>query len=141
MSTPVRRGLYGKLAGDTTLTNLLATPPAGFSKSIFYQAAPESAPFPYVILNKQAGVPTDVFTKAGAFETDVWLAKGVDRSASADVVEQIQARLKTLLNDAALSISGYGLMMLRRQSDVDYLEVVDGETYRHAGSLFRLMYQ
>jgi hypothetical protein len=30
---------------------------------------------------------------------------------------------------------------LRRQSDVEYLEDDDGTVYRHAGALYRLLYQ
>lgn len=145
MSTPIRRALYGRLSGDTTLTGMLGTPAANYSQSIYYGQAPEKAGFPYVIFNKQSGVPTDTFTDAGAFETDVWLVKGIDRGQerlpSADNVEQIQQRLIDLLNDAPLSISGNSLMMLRRQSDVDYVEVSGEETYRHSGSLFRVMFQ
>lgn len=141
MSTVIRRAIYGRLSGDTTLTGLLASPPVGYSKSIFYQQAPENAAYPFIVLSKQSGVPTDTFTQAGAFETDVWLVKAIDHAESADVAEQIQDRLRTLLNDAPLSISGQGLMALRRQSDVDYSEVADGERYIHAGSLFRVIFQ
>ena len=35
MSVAVRRAIYGKLAGDTTLNTLLATPPSGCSISAF----------------------------------------------------------------------------------------------------------
>lgn len=143
MSTPIRRALYGRLAGDTTLTGLLAAANPPFSQSIYYQQAPEDAKFPHVIFAKQSGVPTDTFGEAGAFEEEVWLVKGVDRSASADLVEQIQARLVALLNDAPLSIAGRSLMWLRRQTDngTEYLEVFAGQTFRHAGSLFRLVHQ
>lgn len=141
MSVPIRRAIFGKLAGDTTLTGMLGAPPAGKSQSIYYQQAPENATYPFVVINKQAGTPTDTFHTPGAYETDVWLVKGVDRASSADTVEGVQARLIALLNDANLSISGRSLMALRRQSDVDYLENVDGETYLHAGSLFRVVYQ
>lgn len=139
MSTAIRRALYGRLAGDTTLNALLATPPSGWSKSIYYQQAPANAQFPYVVFNKQSGVPTEAFGAPSALENDVWLVKGIDQSASADTAESIQARIKTLLNDASLSISGATLLYLRRQSDVDYPEVSDGETYVHSGSLYRLV--
>jgi hypothetical protein len=43
MSTAVRRALYGKLAGDTTLNALLGTPATGYSKSIYHQEAPDGA--------------------------------------------------------------------------------------------------
>ena len=140
MSTATRRAIYGKLAGDTTLNNLLGTPPTGYSKSIFYQEAPSGAQFPLVILNKQAGVPTETFGVPAALDTDTWLVKGVDRSTSADVAESIQARIAALLNDAALSISGATTLYLRRQSDQEYVEVTDGVRYQHAGSLYRFVF-
>lgn len=138
MSVAVRRSLYGKLAGDTTLNALLGTPPSGWSKSIFYETAPQSAPFPYVIFNKQSGTPS--YAMSGSpMENDIYLVKGVDRSDSADGVENISDRLHALLTDSSLTISGRTHLYLRRESDVDYSEVVDGVTYRHSGSLYRLV--
>lgn len=139
MSTAVRRALYGRLAGDTTLNNLLGTPASGYSKSIYYQEAPSGAAFPFLILNKQSGVPTEAFTDPSALETDVWLVKAVDRNATADTAEAASARVAVLLNDAVLTISGATTLYLRRQSDVEYQETNDGVIYRHAGSLFRLV--
>jgi len=140
MSTAVRRAIYGKLAGDTTLNNLLGVPPAGYSKSIFHQQAPDDAPYPFVIFNKQSGVPTEAFQDPSAYETDVWLIKAVDRNASADNAETVAARLNVLLNDGTISISGSALMYLRRQSDVEFPEVRDGQQFKHAGALYRLVY-
>jgi hypothetical protein len=131
----------GKLAGDTTLNNLLGAPATGYSKAIYHQQAPAGAAFPYIIFNRQSGVPTEAFTDPSALETDVWLIKAIDRSTSADTAESIANRIQTLLNDATLSISGAAHLYLRRQSDVDYAEVDDGVTFKHAGSLFRLVYE
>jgi hypothetical protein len=127
------------MAGDTTLNALLASPPSGWSKSIYHQQAPGGAQFPFVIFQKQAGTPTEAFGDPDAMDTDVWMVKAVDRSTSADGAEAIQARLQALLNDATLSISGATLLYLRRQSDVEYPEVSDGVTYNHAGALYRLV--
>ena len=140
MATPTRRAIYGKLSGDSTLNNLLGTPPAGYSKSIFHQEAPAGARHPFVIFQKQSGSPTETFGDPDALENDVWLVKAIDRSTSADIAEAIQARIRTLLNDAALSISGHTHLYLRRQSDVEYPETSDGVSYKHAGSLFRLVF-
>lgn len=139
MSTAVRRALYGRLASDTTLNNLLGTPAAGYSKSIYHQEAPADASYPLVIFNRQSGTPTEAFTDPSALETDVWLFKGVDRNTSADNAEAVAARITALLNDATLSISGNSLLYLRRQSDLEYPETTDGVRYVHAGSLFRLV--
>lgn len=141
MSTAVRRALYGRMSGDTTLNNLLGTPASGFTKAIYFQEAPENAPFPFVIFSKQSGVPTEAFADPSAYDTDIWLVKGVDRNTTADNAEAIAARLTVLLNDGTLSISGGTLLYLRRQSDVDYAEITDGITYKHSGSLYRLIYE
>lgn len=140
MSTAVRRAIYGKLSADGTLTALLGTPASGYAQAIYFQQAPAGADYPFVVFSKQSGVPTEAFGAPSVMETDVWMVKAIDRSSSADGAEAIHARLATLLNDAALSISGASTLYLRRQSDVEYPEVTDGNLYRHAGSLFRLVY-
>lgn len=140
MSIAPRRAIYGKLAGDTTLTSMLGTPPAGKSQNIYDGVAFQNAGFPYVVLNKQSGTPAYALGSR-AYDNEVWLIKGVDRGTDADVVEAISARLDALLTDATISISGRTQLYLRRISDVDYAEVVDGTIYRHSGSLFRLVYQ
>ena len=129
----------GKLAGDTTLNNLLAASPTGWSHNIFHDEAPQDAQFPFVIFSRSSGVPTEAMGDPSAYETEIWMIKAVDRTSSADNVEAIAARVQTLLNDAALTISGATCLFLRRQSDVDYSEVADGISYRHSGSLFRLL--
>lgn len=141
MSTAVRRALYGRLASDTTLNNLLATPATGFSKAIYHQQAPANASFPFVIFNRQSGVPTEAMADPSALDTDIWLVKAVDRNTSADTAESISARVQTLLNDATLSISGATHLYLRRQSDVEYAEEANGVSYKHSGSLYRLVYE
>lgn len=143
MSTPIRRALYGKLAGDSTLNSLLGPPPIaeGWSKSIYHDQAPPKATYPFVILSKQAGTPTYAMVATPALETNVWLIKAVDKSTAADVAEAAAARLNVLLNDGVLTISGATQLYLRRESDVEYPEVEDGETYHHVGGLFRLLYQ
>lgn len=139
MSTPVRRALYGRLAGDTTLNGLLAAPPPGRAKSIYHNQAPAEAQFPYVLFQKQSGVPTEAMGDPSAMDTDVWLVKAVDHNTTADPAEAVAARIIALLNDATLSISGMALLYLRRQSDVEYPEVADGEMYQHVGANFRLV--
>lgn len=141
MSTPARRAIYGKLAGDTTLNNLLGAPAPGYSKAIYHNLAPGNANFPYVLFSKQSGVPTEAFGDPAAMDTDIWLVKAVDKNTSADTAESAAERIKALLNDAALSISGATHLYLRRQSDVEYLEETDGVRYQNVGSMFRLVFE
>lgn len=138
MSVAVRRAIYGKLSGDTTLTNLLGTAAPGYTKSIYYQQAPEKAGFPYVVFSKQSSTPR--YALGGRlYDNDLWLIKAVDRRDTADGADAISSRLDALLTDASLSISGKTQLYLRRESDVDYPENSDGVVYHHAGSLFRLI--
>lgn len=141
MSVAVRRALYGKLSGDTTLNSYLGTPPAGKSKNIWHQTAGEGAEFPYVIFNKQSGTPAYTFKTGHAFlDNEVWLVKGVDHNMDSDPVDNIASRLDALLTDGTISISGAVHLYLRRESDVEYAETADGELIRHAGALYRLYY-
>lgn len=126
------------MSGDTTLNNLLHSPPAGYSKNIFYEVAPQAALPAYVIFNKQSGTPRYSLANL-AMDNDIYMVKGVDRSDTADTVDAISSRLDALLTDGTLSISGKTQLYLRRESDIDYSEVVDGVTYRHSGALFRLI--
>jgi hypothetical protein len=142
MSTAIRRALYGKLAGDTTLNNLLGTPAAGYSKAIYHQQAPDNAPFPFVILSEDVPeLPTEAMGDPEALLTDIWLVKAIDRNTSADAAEAIAARIKALLNDATLTISGATHLYLRRQSGIVYPETTDGVQYKHYGGLYRLVYE
>lgn len=138
-STATRRAIYGKLAADTTLTNLLGTPAPGYNQSIYHYDAPQTAGYPLIVFSKSSGVATGAMGAASVFDTDIWLIKAVDQSMTADTAEAIQERVKTLLNDASLSISGGSLLYLRRESDIEFLEVEDGVSYRHAGSMFRVI--
>ena len=139
MSFAIRRAIRGKLGADTTLTNLLGTPPTGVSQSIYHQSAPEGAAFPFVIFNKQAGTPRYALLNL-AMDDEVWLIKGVDQDASADTVDAVSSRLDALLTDGSISISGKTKLYFRRESDVEYGEVIDGAMYKHSGAYFRLVY-
>jgi hypothetical protein len=138
--TGVRRAIYGKLAGDSTLNGLLSSPPSGWSKSIFHRHAPDNAGYPFVVFSKSAGTPTYTHATKAALETDVWLVKAIDQQSTADRAEAVSARLNTLLTDASLSIAGGdSVLWLRRESDVDYEETESGENFIHVGSLYRLV--
>ena len=139
MSLVIRRALYGKMAGDSALTSQLGSAASGYSQNVYYQQAPAGASYPLVIFSKQSGTPTYAMT--ASFDEEVWLIKGVDRNTSPDAVEAIASRLDALLTDGSLSISGRTQMYLRRESDVDYVETDEGQTYRHSGSLYRLVSQ
>lgn len=131
---PVRDAIHDHLAADSTLTALLGDGAEG----IHHRKAHRGARTPMVIFNRQAGTPTWTFGGIG-FESGVWLIKAVSRDNSASTVEDIAARLDLILNDAAITISGQSLLLLRRESDVDYGEQDGADSYQHRGGLYRLI--
>lgn len=146
MSLAVRRAIYGKLAGDTTLTNLLGSPSPRYTKAIYYQLAPDDAPasdsgFPYIIFNEQSGTPSYGMASTTVMDNEIWLIKAVGRGDDADPADNVADRLNVLVTDGTLSIAGKTQLYLRRESDLpSYSETVDGQRYIHAGALFRLTY-
>lgn len=139
MSLASQKALYGKMAGDTTLTGMLASPPPPNAQSIYYEIAPPAASKPYVIFDLNAGTPDFAMT-AKNFDDEVWLVKAVVEGIDPTVASTIKDRLEVLLTDAALSIAGKTHRLSRPTAAVVYAEDVDGQTIRHAGHLFRLIY-
>jgi len=129
----IRRAIYAKLNGDATLTALLSA-----ATAIYEAKAPQSAAFPLVIFDLYAP-GADAYTYSGrAYEDDLWIVRGVDKSGSSDTVDDIAARIDALLTDGALTISGRTQLYLRRERKVKYTEPDGDIDYRYAGGIFRL---
>lgn len=127
----IRAGLYSKITGASSVTDLLST-----TTAVYHGIAPSDARFPLVVINKQAGTPTYTFGDT-YFDTQVWLIKAVTRGSTSNTAEDIQSALDALLTDTVALSSGT-VLDIRRDSDVDYIEDDDGETYRHHGALYRI---
>lgn len=136
------RAIYGKLAGDSTLTSMLHAAPTGFSQSIYMNSAPSEAGFPYIIIQQLTGTPTySMEDGKSAMEDELWQVKGVVRSTENAVLDGIVSRSETLLADATLSLSGGALVYCRRENAFgSFDEQLEGTTYKHGGSVFRLIY-
>jgi len=120
-----------------------AVPATGYTKPIYHQQAPDTAGFPFIILNRQSGTRVgETFGDPEVVEEDIWLIKAVDRSTSADTAEKIADRVQTVIVDANLSgnLGSINVWYLRRESDVQYSEVTAGVVYQHCGGLYRLSY-
>jgi hypothetical protein len=131
----VRAAIYTLLTADDTLTDLLSS-----ATAVYHEEAPKEAAYPLVIFNRQSGQRVRAFA-GEPMRPEVWLVKAVTQSESASTAEAIDARLETLLDDAALSITGSTLLHLRRESDVAYPERDGQDFYRHVGGLYRLVHQ
>lgn len=135
MTNAVCAALFAKLTADSTLVAMLAG-----TAAVYQGQAPQGAQLPYVVFNQQA--ETDSYTLADrAFEDYVFLVKGVTKATSPVGAGAISGRIDEVLTDAALSVSGQDQMYLRREQQIKYPEVDQGDRYWHSGGLFRIVVQ
>lgn len=74
-----------------------------------------------------------------AYEDSIYLVKAIDQNTSPKRASEISAAVRTALNEAALTITGYNSMGIIWVEDVDYTEVYQGKVYQHEGGLYSLM--
>ena len=125
--------IYTKLTGAAALTGLLSAGTA----SVFQTLAPENENPPYVVFHKQSNVPAYTFGGV-AFENALYLVKAVTQEPSAKTAGSVASQINAALQDAALTIDGYTHMYLRRETDIEFVEVESGQVIHHRGALFRV---
>jgi len=124
---PVRVALAEILEGDKTLMGLV--------KGVFFKERDSDVGFPIVIFSKASGVPSWAFD-GPSMDRDVWLVKGVGARAKAEAIDK---QIRVVLDHATLFIEGKAHQDIRRLSDVDYDEIVDGERVDHVGAEFKIV--
>jgi hypothetical protein len=130
----VKRGLRAKLAGDSGITTALG------GTAIYESLAPQGTDPPYVIYNKQSGVPK--YTLGGsAFENQLYMVKVVTEAPSMAGAGSIAERINGVLTDGALTMTGRTQLYLRRENDVEYVETDSGKRFNHSGALYRVITQ
>lgn len=122
----------GTAMGTVTgsLNNLGAT-------AAYRMIAPQTATLPYVIFNQQSGMDVWTFNDRER-KSLLYQVKAVGSGHSGSAISAMNDRLDTLLNDAALSMTGWGCKRIRRESDVEYTESDQGIIYHHVGGIFRI---
>lgn len=134
MSLATRKGIYQKLTGTNGVTSKLAT-----NTSVFHGQAPPDAAYPFIIFNKQAKSRARAFAKTTAFENEVWLVKAVDRNSTSNRAEEINEAVQAALTNGSLTVTGKTVEDIYPTGDVDYLETEDDQTFRHHGTLYRIV--
>jgi hypothetical protein len=83
----------------------------------------------------RAASPTSSFPRSAEFPSSASVA----RDTTSSTAEDISKAVDDLLDFGTLTISGGTLLHLARDSDVDYVEVVGDQQYRHHGANYRLV--
>lgn len=131
----VRQALYERL-NVVSVTSQLGSG----SASLVYEIAPPSASYPLCVFARQSDVSTLRFG-GNAFDSQIWMVKGVVRGGTPSVAEDIDKAVRDLLDFGSLTISGGSLMHLARLDGLGFTETVGDQTYRHVGSSYRLVVQ
>jgi hypothetical protein len=133
-------------AVDTALYSRLATDVAGTATgtlgqlgatNVYRMVASQGSVEPYIVFNEQAGTDSYTFSAREA-RSLLYQVKAVDKGGSASGASSMAERIDALLTDAPLSLSGWTNIRLRRESDVEYVEVANGQQYHHIGGLYRV---
>jgi hypothetical protein len=118
--------IYGKLAGGTALTSLLA---AG-SASIYNGQPPRDATLPWVTFSLASGIEQN--NNVVRMQRMTYLVKGVASSVYA--AGAIADAADALLHDTTLTVTGYTVFLVGRTSVVRYQERDPvGNVIGHAG--------
>lgn len=128
------QAIYTALVSNAPLGALLSS-----GTAVYLHLAPDSATPPFVVFGKQANTPAHDFAGV-AYENALYRVVGVTGpNHSPAYAGSVASAIDSALVDRSLSMSGYTLMYLRRDSDVDYAEVTEGKRWHHRGALYRLM--
>jgi hypothetical protein len=105
-----------------------------------YDAVPQGAAAPYVVIGEGTERPWDTMTDEGSEETmtlHVW-----SRTAGSRQVKQVMAAVDGVLHDATLTLAGAQMVSLRREF-VEVLKEPDAEnpalTWRHGVMRYRTL--
>lgn len=134
MSTSaVEIALRSWLMAHDDLTELLAT-----SLSVYRSEAPPSASPPFVVFQRQSGLP--LYVLGGRWGIDAtYIVKAITEGHSTIAADAIDVEIEAALGDATFTLSGGGVLYCRRVEDVDYPEQAPGGVrFNHRGGVYRI---
>ena len=133
-------------AVDTALNSLLAADVAGTATGtlgqlgatgVYRAVASQGSVEPYIVFNQQTGTDSYTFSSRDT-RSLLYQVKAVGKGSSALTPAKMAERIDALLTDQPLTLTGWTNIRLRRESDVEYVEVANGQQYHHLGGLYRV---
>lgn len=123
--------IYTTLTGGTALTSLLAG-----TASVYYNAAPDDATFPYVVFNYQSNLEENQ-TPSRMKDAMVYIRGYTDVSSAA--AGNIASAIDGLFHAGTLTVTGYENFWTSLSSEVEYFEITpNGERIHNAGGVYRI---
>ncbi|MDA8219189.1 MAG: DUF3168 domain-containing protein [Dehalococcoidales bacterium] len=99
---------------------------------------PTGQAYPYIEFHPYAPAGDDYTLGGWASISSLYLVQAIDRSASAERAQRLAERVHALLTDAALTVTGYALLVCRRRRAVELVEQVNDTAYQYVGGIFEI---
>lgn len=126
----VDAALFQKLRDSVVLQNL------GVTLVRRHNASPTDVE-PYVIFAQQSENRTYVFSRLAYIDL-VYQVKAVQARGSALEAQEIDEAIDVLLTDQPLTVDGFAVSYLRRESGFELDEVQSGQSYDTVGGMYRI---
>ena len=133
-TTTAETWLYGVLSGDATLAGLVST-------RIYGYLAPNSATYPLVVYQYQAGSDLMGVGTARIWSDSVYVIKAIAKAETFGTLKTIADRIDTLLHAESGSATGGSVVGCVRERAYSLVEVVDTVQLRHLGGIYRILVQ
>ena len=105
---------------------------------VYNGVAPQGIDPPIVVFQAMSKVD-DYFSYTGRGGAAVYMVKAISRSPWPKEAGNIDTQIDSAMQDASLSITGFSLLMCRRESDIYLVEDQGGVIYQHIGGLYRIL--
>lgn len=104
---------------------------------IYRELAPQGATFPYIVFGLMSANDRNMLGPIRAFTRGLYQVRSVTSGNSFDTNNDIMDRVDTLLQDKTLTVDGFRVMPIHRESIARYTEVVAGTRFNHLGFIYR----
>ncbi|RPH37048.1 MAG: DUF3168 domain-containing protein [Chloroflexi bacterium] len=130
----VRGAIIELLRADAELVAMLPD-----DEHIYHRTAPQDSQPPFIIISKQDGRPT--YTFGDHHNGSLWTVKGICRGMDSTPADDLDERIRAVLQDAELDLDGRTTLWFRFEEDVDFGELEEGAIIHHVGAMYRLIDQ
>jgi hypothetical protein len=123
---PIQEAVYSRLNGDATLVTTLG--------ASVYDAVPDGAPFPYVVIGDDTEAPNDTMGRTGRDTTltiHTW-----SQAIGKQETKRIQDRVDELLDRWSPTVAGWSASYMLNEFRESFMDP-DGKT-RHGVSRYRI---
>jgi len=122
--------IYSRLSADGSLTTLLG------GTAVYYQQAPDSQAYPFVVWDWQAGGDDNL--TPSRMKNMVMHARAYTTAGAANA-GTIDARIDTLLHNYTFTVVGWANFQTQREEDIALVEnPPDGQKVYSAGGFYRV---